>query len=152
MITKEFSEEVSELNKILSYMPSEYVEKIPEKLRVFFKNVESKTYIPNIDPNKPMDKQDIKEGTKDLITVIYRSYWCTKEEKEMLDKILIENDRTYEKELREKYNPDNLFKNKTTQNIKEEIHEKSLMIPENKIWYQKALRFISDLFRKIFKK
>ena len=50
MITKEFSEEISELNKLLSYMPLEYVKKIPEKLRNFFKEFESKTYIPNINP------------------------------------------------------------------------------------------------------
>ena len=41
MITKEFSEEISELNKLLSYMPLEYVKKIPEKLRNFFKEFES---------------------------------------------------------------------------------------------------------------
>ena len=84
MITKEFSEEISELNKLLSYMPLEYVEKIPEKLRNFFKEFESKTYIPNINPGKAIDKQNIK----DLITIIYRNYWCDKEEKDKLNKIL----------------------------------------------------------------
>lgn len=149
MITKEFSEEISELNKILSYMPLEYVEKIPEKLRNFFKEVESKTYIPNINPGKAIDEQNIKEGTKDLITIIYRNYWCDKEEKDKLNKILIENDKKYENELRKKYNPNNLFKNKNT---KKEIQETSLIIQDNRVWYQKALGFINKLFRKIFKK
>ena len=88
MITKEFSEEISELNKLLSYMPLEYVKKIPEKLRNFFKEFESKTYIPNINPGKAIDEQNIKEGTRDLITIIYRNYWCDKEEKDKLNKIL----------------------------------------------------------------
>lgn len=149
MITKEFSEEISELNKILSYMPLEYVEKIPEKLRNFFKEFESKTYIPNINPGKAIDEQNIKEGTKDLITIIYRNYWCDKEEKDKLNKILIENDKKYEDELRKKYNPNNLFKNKNT---KKEIQETSLIIQDNRVWYQKALGFINKLFRKILKK
>lgn len=154
MVTKEFSEEISELNKILSYLPVEYVEKIPKKLRNFFKDVESKTYIPNIDPQKSMNEQDIKEGTKDLITVMYRNYWCSEEEREQLDKILIENDKKYEQEIREKYNPDNLFKNKkkVKENIEEVVQETSMIVQDNKIWYQKAFKFISDLFKKILKK
>ena len=32
--------------------------------------------------------ENIKEGTKDLITIIYRNYWCDKEEKDKLNKIL----------------------------------------------------------------
>ena len=37
MITKEFAEATTEINKILSYLPTEYIEKIPIKLRKFLK-------------------------------------------------------------------------------------------------------------------
>lgn len=40
-------------------------------------------------------------------------YWCKDEnEKERLKSVYAENKRKYQDELREKYNPDNLFKNK----------------------------------------
>lgn len=112
MVTKEFSEATTEINKILSYLPTEYVEKIPIKLRKFFLDVQSKEYIPNIDPYKQIDEQNLKPKTKILLTIIYRNYWCTEQEKVELDKILIENDRKYEEALREKYNLDDIFKNK----------------------------------------
>lgn len=121
MVTKEFAEATTEINKILSYLPSEYVEKIPIKLRKFFKDVESKEYIPNIDPYKKIDEQILKPKTETLLTIIYRNYWCNEQEKAELDKKLIENDKKYEEELREKYNPDDIFKKreKTSTNVQE---------------------------------
>lgn len=121
MVTKEFSEAITEINKIFGYLPTEYIEKIPIKLRKFLKDVESKEYIPNIDPYKQLDEQDIKPKTKTLLTIIYRNYWCNEQERAELDKKLIENDKKYEEELREKYNPDDIFKKreKTSTNVQE---------------------------------
>ena len=110
MVTKEFAEAAAEINEILKYLPEEYINKIPSKLRDFFEKVEDKDYITNIDPYKTLDKQDLKPKTQTLLTILYREYWCNDEEKAELDRILIENDKKYEEELREKYNPDNIFK------------------------------------------
>ncbi len=152
MITNEFAEAAAEINEILEYLPKEYVEKIPVKLREFFEKVRKQDYVSNIDPYKSLDEQDLKPKTKTLITVIYRNYWCTKEEREELDKILIENDKKYEEELREKYNPDNIFKKKEKVEEIKEIEEKSLIVYDNQKWYQKAFEFISNIFKKMFKK
>ena len=149
MITKEFSEAATEVNKILSYLPEEYVEKIPIKLREFFKNIESKDYIPNIDPYKSIDKQELQPKTKTLLTVIYRDYWCNEEERKEIDKVLIENDKRYEEELRKKYNPDNIFKKKDEE-IKE-VEETTLIVYNNGNWYQRALSFISNILKKYLK-
>lgn len=54
-------------------------------------------------------------------------YWCKDEnEKERLKSVYAENERKYQDELREKYNPDNLFKNK--QRVVEEKFEKTAMV------------------------
>ena len=58
-------------------------------------------------------------------------YWCkTEEEKEVLLNILNENEKKQQKEISEKYNPDNLFKNKSEQNIfcTQVFHKKILYI------------------------
>jgi len=142
MITKEFADSSAEINKILSYLPVEYVEKIPIELRDFLKKVESKDYITNIDPYKTLDKQDIKPKTKTILTVIYRNYWCTIEERQELDKILIENDKKYEQELRERYNPDNIFKAKT-KNIQ------NITLPK-KIQKESFITRIANYIKRIF--
>lgn len=154
MVTKEFAEASAEINEILKYMPKEEVEKIPSKLREFFKEVASKDYVTNINPDLPLDEQEIKEKTKDIIALIYRNYWCSEEERKELDQKLIENDRKFEEELREKYNPDNIFKNNVTTTkkeepeIKEEKIEQSLVVQETEKWYQRFLNMIKRWFGK----
>ena len=151
MITKEYAEAYAEIDEILEYLPDEYVNKIPVKLREFYKKAKDKEYVSKIDPYKTLDNQDMKHTTKVLLTIIYREYWCNKEEKAELDKILIENDRKHEAEIREKYNPDNIFKKiEKTEEI-EKIEETALENYENKTWYKKAIDFISGLFKKAFK-
>ena len=154
MVTKEFAEASAEINEILKYLPKEEVEKIPSKLREFFKEVSSKDYVTNINPNMPLDKQQIKEKTKDIIALIYRNYWCSEEERKELDQKLIENDRKFEEELREKYNPDNIFKNNVTTTkkeepeVKEEKIEQSLVPQETGKWYQRFLDMVKRWFKK----
>lgn len=146
MVTNEFAEASAELIEILRYIPKTEVEKIPLKLRGFFEDVSKPNYNVRSDPRKPLEEQDLKEKTKDLITVIYRNYWCTEEEKQILDKQLLENDKKYEDELRKKYNPNKLF-------------EKNTKVPENEdtkelIKYEKH-GIIYKLFswiRRIFKR
>ncbi len=154
MVTKEFAEASAEINEILKYLPKEEVEKIPSKLREFFKEVSSKDYVTNINPNMPLDKQQIKEKTKDIIALIYRNYWCSEEERKELDQKLIENDKKFEEELREKYNPDNIFKNNVTttkkeeSEVKEEKIEQSLVPQETEKWYQRFLDMVKRWFKK----
>lgn len=152
MITNEFEEASAELNEILGYLPTEYVEKIPFKLREFFIKVKKDDYVSKIDPYKQLDEQELKPKTKALLTVIYRNYWCSEEERVELDKILIENDKKYEEKLREKYNPDNIFKKKDNDKVVGEINETNVVIYNNMMWYQKAFLFISNLLKKIFNK
>lgn len=151
MITDKFKEAAAEIDEILGYLPKEQVERIPAKLREFFTKVKKEDYVSKIDPNKLLDEQELLPKMEILLTVLYRNYWCNEEERAELDKILIENDKKYEEELREKYNIDNIFKKKENEEIKE-IEEKSLAIYDNRMWYQKAVEFISNIFKKIFKK
>ena len=152
MITKEFAEASSEINEILGYLPNEYVEKIPVKLREFFKKVADKDYVSNIDPYKTLDQQKMKLKTKTLLTIIYREYWCNSEERVELDKILIENDRRHEGDIRKKYNTDNIFKQKEIPQKIEEAGKNNLINYDNRAWFQKAFDFVSNIFKKIFKK
>ena len=151
MITKEYAEAYAEIDEILGYLPDEYVNKIPVKLREFYKKAKDKEYVSKIDPYKTLDNQDMKHTTKVLLTIIYREYWCNEEEKAELDKILIENDKKHEAEIREKYNPDNIFKKKDNSEEIENIKETALVNYENKAWYKKAIEFISGIFKKFFK-
>lgn len=146
MATNEFAEASAELIEILKYIPKTEVEKIPLKLRGFFEDVSKPNYNVRIDPQKPLEEQDLKEKTKDLITVIYRNYWCTEEEKRILDKQLLENDKKYEEELRKKYDPDKLFEKKPK--VQENEDTKELIKYEKHGIIYKLFSWIRRIFKK----
>lgn len=150
MITKELAEASAEMNEILKYLPIEYVEKIPLNFREFFHKIEAKNYISNITPYKKLNNQDLKPETKILLTIFYRNYWCTDAQKVQIDNILIENDKKYEKELLEKYNPNDLFKDNNKKDVIEniQIENKKLPIKYKEGFCQKIINFIKRFFRK----
>ena len=111
----------AEVDAILELLEDEYVNRIPAQVREFFKKEKNKEYILNIRSDIGLDGQKIKAETISLLTLLQINYLCDLEEerKEIL-KELQENDRLKEEESREKYNPDNIFKNRNNKLEKEE--------------------------------
>ena len=111
----------AEVDAILELFEDEYVNRIPAQVREFFKKEKNKEYILNIRSDIGLDGQKIKAETISLLTLLQINYLCDSEEerKEIL-KELQENDRLKEEESREKYNPDNIFKNRNNKLEKEE--------------------------------
>ena len=106
-ITKAYAE----VDTILDYMEQKYIDKIPRKLRNILREEKSKEYVPNINPSIPLAEQNLQKKTLALLAVLNLNYWCESEEKKQeLRTLYAENDRKREAELREKYNPDNIFK------------------------------------------
>ncbi len=99
-----------EVITILGFFNIDVIEKIPskilKKLNELAADSELNCYI---DKEKDLIDQDISEKSKDLIALLYYSYIATENEKNELLKIWNDNERKYQKELNEKYNPDNIF-------------------------------------------
>ena len=103
----------AEVDAILELLEDEFVNRIPVKVREFFKDEKDKEYIPNIRSDIGLDEQALKAETISILTLLQLNYWCdSEEEKQEILNELQENDRLKEEELREKYNPDNIFKNR----------------------------------------
>lgn len=101
----------SEVNKFLELIGEEMSNQIPLKLRKFFKREMDKNYIPTIDTKIPIKEQRLKRKTIAIIAGLNLQYWCQDEErkKELLE-VYSNNEKKYQEELREKYNPDDVFK------------------------------------------
>lgn len=112
----------AEVDAILNMLETEAVEKIPLKVREFFKNEKDKKYIPKFSENFfDIYNIELMRETICLLTILDINYWCeTEEEKQLILNKLEDNDRIKEEELRERYNPDNIFKNKVNENINSE--------------------------------
>jgi len=140
----------AEVDMILSFMEVKYVEKIPKKMRELFENKKLQNYEPKINPQIPLDEQNLQKKTYAILAMLNLNYWCDdKNEKQELKKIYAENDRKKEEESREKYNPDNIFKKNEKENIPN-IEEKNTALVEYKEsnFFKKIIRKIMNLFKK----
>lgn len=135
----------SEVDAILDMLETEAVEKIPLKVREFFKREKDKNYIPKIsDDFSELDNMDLMRETICLLTILDINYWCeTEEEKQLILNKLKDNDRIKEEELRERYNPNNIFKSKN--NTQEFVAIVEYKKPD---FIRKILDKIKSMFRR----
>ena len=139
----------TEIDNFIELLDEYNKNKIPQKLREYFKKEKDGEYIKNINPNQPIKEQNLKEETLALIAMLNLQYWCEDEnEKQRLKAIYAENERKYQDELREKYNPDNLFKNKQKVVKTDNVQETALMEYKEDTIFKKIKRFILKFFRK----
>jgi len=124
------------------------IEKLPKKFLNFLKENASKDYICDFDYTKPLKELNLLDETKGILGLICLSYWCeTEEEKNKFNKRLNENEIKYQEELREKYNPDNIFKNHTKTAYKR-VTENNMLIEIKK---ETMFTKIKNLIRNIIK-
>lgn len=136
---------VSEVIEILNHTDKEIVEKIPQKFIDFLFENEDKDYVPNIDFYDENWEKFIYEDTQAILALLYRDYIVSEDEKMKLLKEEQEEKIKLENELREKYNPDNIFKKK---NIEENIQINNVQLVEIKetSWFKRALDKILKFF------
>lgn len=121
-----------EIYEILKIFPSELVNKVPkDKIDFFYKNMDN-SYEYNIS-KETFDGQTMLEETAAILTILFRDYWASAEQKEKLINFTENAQSIVEKENRERYNPDNLFKNRNQANeIEENIIQNEVALVEYK--------------------
>lgn len=144
----------TEIDNFIELLDEYSRNKVPKKLREFFKREKDNTYTKVIDSNIPIKEQNLKEETLALIAMLNLQYWCEdEEEKRRLKKIYADNEIKYQQKLRGMYNPDYVFKNKQQLTDKEitceETQENVAMIEYKK---ETFIDKIKKFFKKIFKR
>ena len=141
-----YAEVAVEMNIIFKYMDEDLVEKIPVELRYYLQSIASSTYVAHIDPRYPLEEQPLLPETEILLAVLFREYWATDEDKAEFDEILHENDLY----VRDKYNPENIFKQ--VEEIKESI-EQTAQVPavqNNETFFEKFKAFCKKVWNTLF--
>ena len=149
---QEYKDAFTEVNEIIKMMPIELVNKIPSKFREMIVEEKYKNYIPDI--KEPIEKCKLKNETIIILGLIYRDFLCSPDERKKLQekdaRELQEVEKAIEEEIREKYNPDDIFKNRNKIVLQEEqpSEETRMTIVQEEKWYQKIFNLIKGLFRK----
>ena len=151
MVSIEYSEAITETLDILKHTRKEDVDKISSRFMDYLKANASKTYKPELDHTKKIKDMQLKRKTKAILAIIYKKFWCNSEKQMEFNEILKENEINHQKELREKYNPDEIFKNKK-EKIEEvenaQVEETSMIVPKEEKWYKKIFNLIKGLFKR----
>lgn len=151
-MTEAYCRSLTEVNLVLSYMDSSLVERIPESLINFIKRNRDVAYMPNITKEVPINEQPLSKDAKILLSLIYRDYWCDEELKNILKREDAIAKKEYERERREKYNSDNIFKNskssQTVENIQlENVAQEIQMTEYKESIFKKIINKILNFFR-----
>lgn len=133
----------SEVDMILDLIDSEMKNKVSANFIKFIKEEKDNNYKPNINPELPLEEQNILPETIDILALLKLNYWCNEEEKKELLKILNKNEQQFQKEAKEKYEIDKLFK---TNKTKEIINLPEKVESENFI--KKLIKFIKNIIWK----
>lgn len=144
-----YKEAFSEVDEIFKLMPTNLLNKIPAKFRKMINSEKSMNYNPII--REPIEDFVLKEETIVILALIYRDFLCSSEEKEKLKLRDAEKIREAEEELRKKYNPDNIFKNRT--NLSNDLNDTensttAIVEYKEKNFIQKIFEKVKHLFKK----
>lgn len=139
----EYMNSLYQVSEILKYITPKLKRRIPKKVISYIESNKSKDFNWKIDKTLPLEKQELLPTTKELITVLYKDYMCDDIAKAKLNKVLNDNQIKYENEVREKYNPDNIFKerNKSYETNKRTIENNEI------VSYKES--FLSKIINKI---
>ena len=145
-----YREAFAEISEILKLMPSKMQEKIPKEFKQIIEKEKSKDIKVKIE--EPIEECILKEETIILLALIYRDFLCDKEERDNLKLRDSKKLEEFESEIREKYNPDQLFKKRernqnNISNTKEEFTSLPVEIKKDSI-YIKIINIIKKLFKK----
>ena len=135
-----------EVIEILKYVPQESVNKIPKTMLETFEKKMDKDYVFNVDINKTFGEQNLLEETKDIFAVIFRDYWATLYQRERIKAKEKYDRQKIEEEKANKYNPDDIFKNKEKDNVVENNNLPVEIKKEN--FFKKLISFIKKIIRK----
>ena len=134
----------SEVYQVLNLLGNEYIDKLPNRLFNLLKEKRNVNYNPQYTEDIPLNKQNIKKESIAIIALIHLNYWCEDEkEKYELKQILKNNENKYQQELRNKYNPEDIFKKNNPENI---VENQTSIIEYKEQLYKKFINKIKSLF------
>lgn len=96
MTNDKYAKAYTEVLEILRYLPRNEYNKIAIERIKFFEANKDISYKFKIDPDMPLDKQNISIEANSIIIVLFRDYFATENQKEKLNVILKQNEYKYQ--------------------------------------------------------
>lgn len=138
-----------ELYEIFLHMEKALYDKIPKSFINIVKENKDPNYECKIDFTKSINDQKLLKKTRAILSLIYRDYLCSDEEREKLTIKGKKELEEYEEKLKKSYNEDKLFKDKKKITNIEEKDKKNLpTVIQKKFAFTKILNSIKKIFKR----
>ena len=108
-MNNEYSKAYTEVLEIINHFSEDEYKKIPKEKIDFFEKNKDKDYNFQINPNVDLAEQNISQNANAILVTLFRDYFATDKQKEVLKNLLQQNQEIIEIEKHEKYNPNNIF-------------------------------------------
>ena len=145
-----YAKACTEVLEILSHFSEEDFSKIPTDKIEFFEKNKDEDYEYKIDPDIDLSKQYISDEANAIIVGLYKEYFATEHQKNVIDDILKHNQVLEDRENSVKYNPDDLFKDKEEIKLDNKVEDEydviTDLIERNESFLEKLKRFIFKIF------
>lgn len=142
-----YAKAYTEVLEIINHFSEDEYKKIPKEKIAFYEKHKDRKYDFKINPNIDLAEQNISRKANAILVSLFRDYFATAKQKEILKNLLQQNQEKLEKEKYLKYNPDNIF-NKSNSNINDSKDKVALVEIKNEVWYRKILNFFKRIFLK----
>lgn len=137
----------SEVYSILNLLGESYIKKLPISLFNMIKEEKRQDYNPKYDSKINLEQQNIKRETLSMIALFHLNYWCNSdEEKNELKTLFKTNEEKHQAEIREKYNPDNLFKKRSLQQEENVVTNEVAMVEYKESIFKRFINKIKNIF------
>lgn len=149
MIAENYACAYKEVIEVLKYTKREDVNKIPKYRILLWKTNMKKDYDFKIDTTKTLEEQNLSKEAKAIIANIFKKYWATDYQKERIEAKEKYDIEQMEKEKYQKYNPDDIFKNRKQNIQQEEVASKTVsMVEYREPLFKRILNKIKNIFNK----
>ena len=149
MIDEIYKNSFKEVYDILENTEEDLLSKIPNSFMNFIKNNMNVDYKTSINLNETIDKQHLLKETEAILSLIYRSYWATDEEKnEFAKKDNLELIKE-EEQKKEQYQGKDIYKVfEERKNLNTITVDNNLMVIENESFIKRIFRKFLNIFKK----
>ena len=138
-----------EVREIIKFLPKNEYRKIPKSFIDFIEENMNYNYEYMVKHIDDFQNQKMLEETRIMLSIVYRDFLASDEEKKQIIKSEKEELLQDEKIRQEKCNVNDIFEKINADKIKtknEDLTEKVLIVTQEK-WYKKILKKIRDIFR-----
>lgn len=143
-----YAKAYTEVLEIINHFSADEYKKIPKEKIDFYEKHKDREYDFKINPNIDLAEQNISRKANAILVSLFRDYFATAKQKEILKNLLQQNQEKLEKEKYLKYNPDNIFNKSYDNNINDSKDEVALVEIKNEVWYRKIVNFFKRIFLK----